>query len=373
MLLFVDGCSHYDQANLSQKWDVVNSLGTAVTQSRNTNGRFGGGAITFVNAGGSSFDVPLYIQKNYDGVTTIIVGMALRQTATQQTMGGNWLEFVSGNTVQVGLSIMPSGQIQVWRSTTSGSGVIIHPLDGGRTVLGTSVNAISSSSFDFLEVKIVHNSATGSVEIKRNDSVFYSLTNVNTDVAGTLNSSSMIVGGYTAFSVGTTGRTQLQANVTDFYILNTTADGSDALNPVDYIGDRHWEPITPTADATYTDWTPSTGTDHFALVDEVPPNTTDFNSTATLNAKDSFDVSAPTGPTTASALIALTMFLQKNTGGSNEVKGLMRLSGADRNGTGFQVPTPWAFRQSFLCSIPGGGAITLQDIIDGELGYEKTI
>src|SRR6185369_9868850 len=100
-----------------------------------------------------------------------------------------------------------------------------------------------------------------------------SLTNVNTDVAGTGNSSSMVVGGYTAFSGGTTGRVQLQANITDFYMLNTTVDGADALNPVDFIGDRHWEPLPPTADGADTAWTITGSASHFANVDEIPPNT----------------------------------------------------------------------------------------------------
>jgi hypothetical protein len=156
-------------------------------------------------------------------------------------------------------------------------------------------------------------------------------------------------------------------------MLNTTVDGADALNPVDFIGDRHWEPITPTADGPDTAWTITGSASHFENVDEVPPNTTDFNSTATLNARDDFIVSSPTGPSTATALLSLTMFIQKNTGGSNEVKGLMRSGGGVyRNGTAFQVPTPWAFRQSFLCSKPGGGAITLADIGTHTLGYEKT-
>lgn len=373
-LIFVDGCSHYTQAFLSDKWDVVNSLGTAVTQSVNTNGRFGGGAITFLDAGGSSFDVPLYIQRNYDGVGTIVIGMAVQQTATQKTQGGQWLEFVSGNTVQVGIAIMPSGQLRVFRSTNVGTGVILHPDDGQRTVLGTSVNAINSSSYDFLEVKIVHHTTTGSVEIKRNGAAFYSLTNVNTNIAGSGDSSSMTVGGYTAFSGGATGRVQLQANVTDVYMLNTTVDGADALNPVDFIGDRHWEPLPPTADGADTAWTITGSASHFANVDEVPPNTTDYNSTATLNAKDGFVVTTPTGPTTATCLLSATMYIQKNTGGSNEVKGFIRSTApAYRNGTAFQVPTPWAFRQSFMCSIPGGGAITLANVAAFQLGYEKTI
>lgn len=209
------------------------------------------------------------------------------------------------------------------------------------------------------------------MEIRRNGAAFYTLNNVNTAISGSNNSSSVVVGGYVAFG-GASIDMGLQADLTDFALLDTVVDPNDSLNPVDFIGDRRWEPITPTADLTYRQWTPSTGTDHYALIDEVPPNTTDYNSTYTVNAKDSFDVSPPAGPTSTEALLALTMFCQKTAGGANAIKGLMRLAGTDRLGTEFQVPNPFAFRQSFLCSKPGGGPITFQNITDGELGYEKT-
>lgn len=371
-LIFVDGCSHYSQAFLASKWDVVNNLGTAMTQSVNTNGRFGGGAITFTGTGAGVNDAPWYIQKNYDGVATIVMGFGVQQTATQTTLGGQLLQFLSGGTVQVAIAIMPSGQLRVARSTVAAAGVYLGETD--RTVLGTSVSAISSSSYDFIEVKVVIHASAGSVEIKRNGAAFYSLTSINTNIALSGDSSSVMVGGYQANSLGNNYLYGLAANMTDFYLLNTTVDGSDALNPVDFIGDRHWEPLPPTVDGADTAWTITGSASHFANVDEIPPNTTDYNSTSTLNARDGFTVTTPTGPTTATCLLSATMYIQKNTGGSNEVKGFIRSTVPTYlNGTAFQVPTPWAFRQSFLCSAPAGGAITLANVAAFQIGYIKTV
>jgi hypothetical protein len=384
MLIFVDGFSHYTQAFMGDKWDIVeHGMGdVAMTQSVNTNGRFGGGAARFTDANGGGTEVKQYMQKNYDGVGTIIVGFAVQQTGTQNVFnpgsdpyqGGRLLTFLSASSVQVALTIMPSGQIAAVRSTTAGTGPFLNESSGQGTFLGQSVSAISSSSYDFIEVKVVHHATTGSIEIKRNGAAFWTLSNVNTDIAGTGNSSSVFFGGYHVSVGGATISRGLKANITDVYILNTTVDGSDALNPVDFIGDRHWEPITPTADGADTAWTPDPVTNHFGNVSTVPPDTAKKNSTATLNARDGFIVSSPTGPTTATALVALTMYIQKNAGGSNEVKGFTRSAApAYRNGTSFQVPTPYGFRQSFLCSKPGGGAITLADIAANQWGYEKTI
>jgi Fibronectin type III domain len=56
-------------------------------------------------------------------------------------------------------------------------------------------------------------------------------------------------------------------------------------------------PIMPTSDGTYTQWTPSTGMSHFALVDEAACNgTTDYNSTTVVGNRDSYGVSLASVP-----------------------------------------------------------------------------
>lgn len=375
MLRFVDGCSHLSQSLLGVKWDVVNSLGTGITYNASSNGRFGGGAITFTGAGGTSFDVPLYIQKNYDGKSTIIFGFAIQQTATQNTFGGQLLEFLDGNTVQVGLAIMPSGQIQAFRSTNASSGVILHPQTGVRTVLGMSTNSILASSYEFIEVKIVHHPTTGSIEIKRNNAAFWTLTNVNTAISGSNNSSAVVVGGYSAFA-GSSVTVALKANMTDFHLVDTTVNGSEALDPVDFIGDHHWERILPTADGADTDFITTGSTDHFANIDEVPPNTTDFNSSNVVGDRDGFEVSDPSGPDTATVIVAASMYCQKNAGGSNQLSAFIRepVGPTYKNGTSFEVPSPWAVRQSFIFSKPGSAsALTVADIKADQIGYEKMV
>lgn len=378
MLIFVDGMGHYTDEFLPKKWDVrlVDTAAGNIVQSL-TSGRFGRGGITFTAVLAATGDRPVWIQKNYDGVSTIICGVAVRQTSTQLPFGGRLFTFLGGSVTQVALNILGSGQIQAFRSATSAATGTLHAgmVPPSQLVsLGVSINAISSSSFDFLEIKIVHHPTTGSIEILRNGQPFWLLANVNTAISGIDNSSSVLVGGYNIFDGGSTIRQQLQAVISDFHLLNTTVDGSDPLNPTDFIGDRSWEPLPPTQDGADTAWATTGSANHFANVDEVPPNESDFNSTSTVGARDGFVVQSPTGPPAASALIAVTMFCKKDTGGSNAIKCFARSGGGSyRNGTEFQVPNPYAFRQSFLCSKPGGGAITLADIANHQWGYEKTI
>jgi hypothetical protein len=50
--------------------------------------------------------------------------------------------------------------------------------------------------------------------------------------------------------------------------------------------------VTPSSEGNYLQWTPSTGTTHYTLVDETPCNgTTDYNSTGTTGNRDSYGAS----------------------------------------------------------------------------------
>lgn len=367
-LQFVDGMSHFStKAFLAKKWDVVSATGVAFDL---TGGRFGRGRVIFTAPTGS-FDQPDYIQKNYSGDSTVVIGMAVKQNATQNTYGGQWLEFLDGNRVQVGLAIMPSGQIQAFRSNVVG--VILHPTEGAeRTILGLSANSVSSSSYDFLEVKVIHAGGTsGSIEIKRNGQPFWLLENVNTAISGSNNSSSAVVGGYIAFG-GASIAMGLQADVSSVYLLNATA-GADPNDPVDFIGDRSWEPLFPLVDVL-TEWTPDPAPDHFANVNSFnPPNEALNNNTEGVNDADTFEFEQAVGPTSASVIFSYTMLLEKNTGGAVGVSGRSTSNAADGNGTEFQVPNPYAFRQSFGFTDPDTtDPWTVAGFNAATHGYERT-
>lgn len=410
MLLFADSFGAYDQAQMGDMWDIVStpygvgpapsSIPVTLTQAR-TGGRFDEGGVTFAAPDLSSIDSvaeapdPQFIQKNYDGVSVVYGSLAVQQTGQQISgtnagvpssvqiplKGGRLATFMDGATVQVGIDIMPSGQLRAIRSTAPDTGLYLveigtNPNAGLPTLteLGVSDSAISSNAFEFLQFKITHGE-TGSIEVRRGDgSVFWLLEGVNTAISGSDRSASMLIGGYGAPYTSNKGTLQphyLRAIVSDVNILNETVNGDDALDPVTFIGDRHWQVLTPSSDGFYTDWTPSTGSNHAALVNTIPPNTATFNSTSTGGDRDSFLMTGASGPSTASVILAYTPYLQKNTGGDVPVNGFFRLSGSDRSGTEFQAPSPWAYKQSFLASKPGGGAITVADVNSGEHGYVK--
>jgi hypothetical protein len=367
-MIFVDGFGHYVDGNLASKWDVVADDLNCIAQSP-TSGRFGLGGIVYT-FGTNSFSKAQYIQRNFTGASTVICGFAFQQSGTQTTQGGRLITLLDGATRQVCIDVLPSGQLRAVRSTTVGSGVFDN---GQSTVLGTSTSAIASSSFDYLEFKIVHHPSNGSITVKRNGSeTFWTATGLNTAVSGNSSSSSLLLGGVCTFG-GATEDHFLKGTVSDFYLLDTTGAGPDN----DFLGDIQVEPLRPTADGNYTEWTPNTGTDHFALVDDAS-NSIDgdatYNSSSTIGNRDTFIFENSAGPVGAAVkVVCYTMYCEKTTGGSNAVKGLARLAATDALGTETQIPSPYGFRQSFATVKPGGGSWTVQDVNDAEFGYQKTV
>lgn len=59
-------------------------------------------------------------------------------------------------------------------------------------------------------------------------------------------------------------------------------------NTTGKLKEQHVLPLTPNADTAQADFTPSTGTSHFALVDEIPPSDVDYNSTVVSGAEDRY-------------------------------------------------------------------------------------
>jgi hypothetical protein len=73
--------------------------------------------------------------------------------------------------------------------------------------------------------------------------------------------------------------------IDDIYVLDTTgSDNNDFLGPIMI------ESLLPTSDTATVDWATSTGTDHYALVDEVPcTQGTDYVESATTDDQDIFN------------------------------------------------------------------------------------
>lgn len=116
----------------------------------------------------------------------------------------------------------------------------------------------------------------------------------NVRVYGTIgNAGSLTVKINGQTSISYSGDTQPGASdqVDYVYMSQTHSDGYIQVSSLSLNdggtdpSDRRAQVLMPTADGT-VQWTPSTGTDNYAMVDEVPPSDTDYNEADTTGEKD---------------------------------------------------------------------------------------
>jgi hypothetical protein len=257
-LLFVDGADHYATADGLKKW---NAFGTGVTINSSA-GRRGGGAIALA---GSTRFVDKQLPSNY---ATLIVGYAFDAGGGSNTA---MLKILDGATIHVALFLTAANAIAAYRGDLT-------------TLLGTSANGVVPvSGYFYIEAKVLISDTVGTVTVRVNGVAVLTLTGLDTRNAGNASA--------TGFRIMGTSATSL---VDDIY-ANDTSGGAPQN---DFLGDCRIDTLFPNADGSNSAWTPSTGTDHYALVDESTPNTTDYVETSGVGNKDTWNfqnLSAITG------------------------------------------------------------------------------
>lgn len=122
--------------------------------------------------------------------------------------------------------------------------------DSAHNVIGTGTTIVPFNSWFYVEYHVTVGTS-GAGELRLNGAP---------EIAS-------VVGDYGSADVNQVlfrAASRSSTTVDDIYIIDTT--GSPPQN--DFVGDVRVVTLYPVSDATYTDWTPKVGTDHFAMVDE---------------------------------------------------------------------------------------------------------
>lgn len=254
----------------------------------------------------------------------VVFGFAVMRPTSQSQ--GNITNFVrlsddNGTLTHIGLAFDASEQLVLCR------------LSPGANIAAT-FGTLTQGQWYYIEVHCkVHNS-TGFL------SLYVDGVQVGTTVSGVDTDATVVASGITrklVFSRAVNGSTLADGlYIDDVYIL-TAASGLTPLGPSHIVG------LMPTAEGSTINYTPSTGADNSALVDELPRDITDYNSDTPVSGnKDLFDMSALSDSGTPVAL-------QHNiccatTTGTVSVDGTLLSSGnaqtiAARNITAFTVTT----------------------------------
>lgn len=246
-LLFIEGFDVYDAASqLSPgKWDLLSGAPTFTT------GRLGINKCIVMAANSE------YVERNVSNVGPIIIGFGIKLISSPSAE--TFLQAEEGGVVNFTLQLNASRYIEV--------------KDTGGTIRGTSTTALSVGVWYYLEVKATI-SNTGTVVVKLDG---------NTEISATpfdyMNSANAYV-----------DLVRLRGNAgdlafDDFYILDTTGATNN-----DYLGDSRIDPFFPNGDNS-VQWTPSTGVDNYAMVDDaIPDGDTTYVYSATPGDIDLYEI-----------------------------------------------------------------------------------
>lgn len=156
----------------------------------------------------------------------------------------------NANAVQCTLSIMSTGGLQFWRGDFT-------------TLLGTSATpVVTAGAWHHIEVKALIDDTAGTLEVRVNGRVIIDLDTIDTKATSIAGCAQVVWGDNSISSER-------------FYMKDVIVWDSLGSSNNDFIGDVQIVSLIPTGD-TALNWTPSTGTDGYALIDESVPNDTDY-------------------------------------------------------------------------------------------------
>lgn len=171
------------------------------------------------------------------------------------------------NQFQLSIGIGTDGAIVVWNRGFYDGGGGVHG-----TLLARSGQAVRAKSFTHIETHVGVDSVAGFVEVRVDGVTVINITGVNTDPVGS--------GEYSQCSIGTSpGSTStIGCNVWIDDLFTWNGDGTQNN---DFVGDQKVYYLVPNGDTAQADWTPSSGSVSYAMVDEIPPDDADYLSLAT--------------------------------------------------------------------------------------------
>lgn len=310
----------------------------------NTPGRISPGQRYISLAAGSGhLTTPSLGQQN-----TWVVGFGLNIAADQDF---EW-RFLNSDTEQCRLEAVQNGagyQLRLYR---------------GATTIFTSSVTFEAGIWHYFEFKVtVRTGVNGSYELRRNETTIDSGSAVNLANTGS--------DGCDAHSWGHHS-TGAGVSIDDIYILDSTGTSNN-----DFIGDSLCVGILPDGDGASTDWTTSTGSTHYVLVDDpstAPLDTADYVYSDTNGQIDlfTFEDLPATGLGTIRG-VRLSNFSRMESVGNRTLRGKFRSSGGTvANGDDFVVDGQSNFDRTVIFdeNPVTTSAWTASDINGGQFGFE---
>jgi len=153
--------------------------------------------------------------------------------------------------------------------------------------------------------------------------------------------------------------------ICDLYVLDQAG-----LTFTDFLGDVKVDAFMPTSDGNYTDFTPSTGIDHYAVVDDISTASSAYIESDTVTEKDSFGFTI-TGDLPTIYAVSVENCSQNSDTGIAEGTVLVRMGGVDYDQDTFDRGASVERDKQILLRRPDTGGIWTKTILNAtEFGVE---
>ncbi len=212
----------------------------------------------------------------------------------------------------------------------------------GATLITTDPNLVPLGVWVYVELKVVLHDSTGTAEIRINGVSRASDTGLDTKNGGTETV-------FSTFALGVQPTSAPLVRFDDLYVCNGLGGVND-----DFLSDITIETILPNGNGASSQLLGSDGnsTDNYLLVDEAPPNTSDYNGSATTGEKDTYEFTNLAGATDVLGVVAHA-YTTKSSGGTKQGRLLARPTSTDFAGADF-APTTTTYSVA--------GSITIWDL-----------
>lgn len=237
----------------------------------------------------------------------------------------------------------------------------IHVYNGAGAKLGeTSGFGFSVQTERFFEVKVTIDNSAGVVTIKSSGSEVLSLTSQDTQQS---------VNAYFNVYSLRGGNSGCALRVDDFYFCDLTGTKNN-----DFLGDIRVDVLRPNGAGTYTDFTPSAGSNYQNVDETYPDDDTTYNDGASVGNQDSYalgDLSSPTGTTIHGVKSQITV--RKTDAGTMQAKLLTRAGTTDDLGDAITLSDSFTTHIKIFEDNPDDSADWEDADINGmEVGVEVT-
>jgi len=353
-LLFCDGFP-YDIALASVRYNyfISNSYGGAAT-IETTDGRSGGRWMRVTQSTwGDGAHHGTTVRKTLGGTaTTIIVQFGYKPIDYRLNTIPIIFFMDNANGTQVSLYDVV-GVLKVYRG------------EKGGTLLATASKSIDANAWHQIEMKVTISNSAGVVIVKVDGETLINIQSgdgVDTQNTALTICDAIQFGNYLEDCNNVSG-------ISDIIIMDTTGSYCN-----DFLGARIVQVLMPTSAGTYSQFTPSAGS-NYQCVDETSPNgDTDYNAADTAGEKDTFNFGDAINPNGVIDAVVFSPYVKTDDGGSAKFKAFVRSNGDEAYGTERPIYGSYAWVPSIIYVDPDTGVPFVPAGFNAaEFGYERTL